>query len=87
MFAGTQMTPCGVPLLLLTFVTLTTPLAAQTRDTVILRSGHPVIGEIKSLRRGNLEFDTDEMDLVNIDWDDVALLISHSFFEVDRSSL
>ncbi len=45
-----------------------TNLCAQTQDTVILRSGYSVIGEVKSLKRGNLEFDTEEMDLVKIDW-------------------
>ncbi len=62
------------------------PLHAQTQDTVILRSGHPVIGEVKELKRGNLEFDTDEMDLIKIDWDDIAFVISHSFFEIQLAS-
>ena len=56
--------------------------ASQVGDTVILRSGHPVIGEVKSLQRGALRFDTREMDVVSIDWDDVALLTSGQFFEV-----
>jgi len=55
---------------------------AQVTDTVILRSGHPVIGEVKSLSRGSLRFDTREMDVVSIDWDDVALLTSGHFFEI-----
>ena len=63
-----------------------TSLHAQTQDTVILRSGHPVIGEVKSLKRGNLEFDTEEMDVVEIDWDDVASVISHSFFEIELTT-
>ena len=33
---------------------------AQMADTVILRSGFPVIGEVQSLSRGDLSFDTDE---------------------------
>jgi hypothetical protein len=60
--------------------------AAQTADTVVLRSGNPVIGEIKSFRRGSLSFDTDEMDVVSIDWDDIAFLTSARFFEVHLSS-
>jgi hypothetical protein len=55
---------------------------AQEPDTVILRSGHPVIGEVESLKRGSLSFDTEEMDLVKIDWDDIAFVMSSSFFEV-----
>jgi len=46
------------------------------RDTVVLRSGNIVVGEIKTLRRGSLEFDTDEMDVVKIDWDDIASVTS-----------
>ena len=60
--------------------------AAQTRDTVILRSGNPIIGEVQSLRRGTLDFDTAEMDVVGIDWDDIALLSSGAIFEVESAS-
>lgn len=60
--------------------------AAQTADTVVLRSGHPVIGEVKSFRRGSLSFDTEEMDVVKIDWDDIASVTSSQFFEVQLSS-
>ncbi len=63
-----------------------TNLCAQTQDTVILRSGHPVIGEVKVLKRGKLEFDTAEMDLLKIDWDDIAIVISHSLFEIELTS-
>ena len=59
---------------------------AQQSDTVILRSGNPVIGEVKSLRRGSLSFDTDEMDVVSVDWDDIAFLASSQFFEVELVS-
>jgi len=59
-----------------------TPLSAQVQDTVTLRSGNLVVGEIKSLRRGNLSFDTEEMDIVKIDWDDIAFLTSSDIFEV-----
>lgn len=54
--------PCTVALTAATF--FATPLDAQTQDTVMLRSGDPVIGEIRSLRRGKLELDTEAMDLV-----------------------
>lgn len=55
---------------------------AQDLDRVILRSGNPVVGEVKELRRGTLYFDTDEMDVVGIDWDDIAFLTSSQIFEV-----
>jgi Protein of unknown function, DUF481 len=63
-----------------------TQLHAQVQDTVFLRSGHPVIGEVKALWRGKLDFDTDEMGLVNIDWDDVAFVVSDQFFEIELTS-
>ena len=58
------------------------PLSGQVQDTVTLRSGNLVVGEIKSLRRGNLSFDTEEMDIVKIDWEDIAFLTSSDLFEV-----
>lgn len=76
-------------LLTLVFVALTlgvAPARAQRPDTVILRSGNPVIGEVKSLRHGSLAVDTDEMDIVNIDWDHIAFVTSAQFFEVELVS-
>jgi Protein of unknown function, DUF481 len=61
-------------------------LSAQARDTVILRSGLPVVGDVQELRRGKLLFDTDEMGVVSIDWDDIAFMRSSKFFEVELSS-
>jgi hypothetical protein len=55
---------------------------ASAQDTVILRSGNPVIGDVESLRRGSLSFDTPEMDVVEIDWDDIAFLTSRDLYEI-----
>jgi hypothetical protein len=55
---------------------------AQDLDRVILKSGNPVVGEIEELRRGDLSVDTDEMGVVDIDWDDIALVTSSRIFEV-----
>ena len=70
-------------LLLAGALALGAPAGAQELDLVILRNGNPVEGEVKSLRRGNLSFDTEEMDLVSVDWDDIAFLTSAQFFEVE----
>jgi len=64
-----------------------TPARAQTADTVVLRSGNPVIGEVKYLTRGNLSFDTNEMDVVKIDWDDIAFIVSGQFLEIQTAGL
>ena len=62
---------------------LTAPVTyAQDLDRVLLRNGNPIVGEIEELRRGTLDFDTEEMDVVGIDWDDIALLTSTRIFEV-----
>ncbi len=75
--------PCAVALTAATC--LVAPLDAQTQDTVVLRSGNPVIGEIKSLKRGKLEVHTEAMDLVKIDWDAIASLVSHQSFRIVRA--
>jgi len=54
--------------------------------SALARSGNPVIGEVQSLRRGSLSFDTEEMDVVSIDWDDIAFVRSSFFFEVELTS-
>ena len=54
----------------------------QNLDRVVLRNGNPVVGEIQELRRGDLSVDTDEMSVVDIDWDDIAFVTSNRIFEV-----
>ena len=56
--------------------------SAQVADTVLLRSGNPVVGEVEELRRGTLDLDTEEMGVVGIDWEDIAFLTSSRIFEV-----
>ena len=55
---------------------------AQDLDRVLLRNGNPIVGEVEELRRGTLDFDTDEMGVVGIDWNDIARLTSSRIFEV-----
>ena len=86
MHVAVRRTLMSATVLVLASMSPTSSLAAQTRDTVILRSGNPVIGEVQSLRRGTLSFDTEEMDVVSIDWDDIAFLTSDYFFEVELVS-
>lgn len=76
--------PLAAAALVLSLVTATQAVA-QDSDLVILRSGNPVVGEVQSLRRGTLNFDTPEMDVVGIDWEDIAFLTSPLFFEVETS--
>jgi len=46
--------------------------SAKERDWLKLTSGEWVWGDLKGLRDTNLEFDSEELDLLKLDWDDVA---------------
>jgi hypothetical protein len=60
-------------LLLLLF---STPAQAEKTDVVYLHNGDRITGEAKSLDRGKLEFKTDHMGTVYIEWEDIAEIIS-----------
>jgi len=51
--------------------------SAKEFDWVQLTSGEWLKGEIKSMYSESLEFDSDKLDLLNIDWDDVKYLKSY----------
>lgn len=56
--------------------------AAKT-DVLILMNGDHITGEIKKLEYGMLEYSTDSMSKIYIEWKDVRRLTSTSFFEVE----
>lgn len=58
------------------------PQGTAAQDRLVLRTGAALEGEIKSAKRGEISFDTEELDVVSVDLDDVALLASPSRFEV-----
>jgi hypothetical protein len=49
---------------------------AQKTDVVYLHNGDRITGEIKSLSRGKLQFKTDHMGTVNIEWEDIREIVS-----------
>jgi len=57
--------------------------AAKEFDWVQLTSGEWLKGEIKSMYNDSLEFDSDKLDLLNIDWEDVKYLKSYRPSEVN----
>jgi len=57
-------------------------LAADT-DTVVLRNGDRLKGEVKKLDRGRLEFSTTTMGTVYIEWDKVIAVTSSNLFNVE----
>jgi hypothetical protein len=69
------------------FALLAPPLAsAEKTDVVVLKNGDRLTGEISSLRRGLLEFKTDTMGTVQIEWEEVARVESGLLYEVDLES-
>lgn len=52
--------------------------SAEKFDWVQLTSNEWLKGEIKGMYKESLEFDSDKLDLLDIDWDDVKILRSHS---------
>ncbi|MCZ6916538.1 MAG: DUF481 domain-containing protein [Gemmatimonadetes bacterium] len=62
------------------------PLQAQKTDVVTLENGDEITGEIKQLDRGKLEYGTDDMGTVEIEWNKVEKIASIWFFEVELRS-
>jgi hypothetical protein len=57
-------------------------LAART-DTVLLVNGNTVTGEIESLEFGDLEYSTDSMGTVHVDWEDVVAITTNRRLQVE----
>jgi hypothetical protein len=51
---------------------------AEKTDIVYLTNGDRVTGEVKSLERGMLEFKTDHMGTVLIEWEDISEIVSRT---------
>ena len=62
------------------------PVQAQKTDVVTLENGDQVTGEIKNLDRGMLNYATDDMGTVAIEWNKIQKLASIWFFEVELRS-
>jgi hypothetical protein len=60
----------------------TVPSHAAKTDIVILRNGDHITGEIKKLTYGRMEFNTDDMDNVYIEWDKIHHITSSNRFEI-----
>ncbi len=75
---------CALPLILgFALAPVLAPSLPAQADTVVLKSGSPLVGEVKRLRQGSLSFDTREMDVVSIEWNEIARLASSRFYEVE----
>jgi len=55
-------------------------------DVALFRNGDRLTGEIKSLDRGRVSFDTPTTGVINLEWDDIAQLFSTTTFELNLQS-
>jgi hypothetical protein len=60
--------------------------AAPKTDVVYMHNGDRVTGEIKSLFRGRLEFKTDHMGTLLIDWEDIREVVSKTGHAVELTN-
>ena len=59
---------------------------AQKTDSVWIRNGDRITGEVKSLSRAKLKYSTDDLGTIYIEWDKVARISSRATFEVQVTS-
>jgi hypothetical protein len=74
-----------LPAALMIVVVLDTPAHAQKTDVVTLANGDRITGEVSSLDRGQLKYDTDDEGTIYIEWDKIATVTSKRQFEVGTS--
>lgn len=61
------------------------PGAAQKTDVVVLDNGDRLTGEIKQLSAGQLDYSTDDVGRISIEWDKIARITSKNYFEVQTT--
>ena len=66
----------------LPLLTLYTPAGAARTDVVILHNGDHITGEVKKLDYGKLEYKTDDMDNIYIEWEKIHHITSVNRFEI-----
>ena len=59
---------------------------AQKTDSVWIRNGDRITGEVKSLARALLKYSTDDLGTISIEWDKVDRISSNATFEVQLRS-
>jgi hypothetical protein len=73
-------------LLLLSILFFTQSAWAEKTDIVYLKNGDRITGEVKSLVRGRLEFSTDHMGTVSIEWEDILQITSKTGHSVELTN-
>ena len=59
---------------------------AQKTDSVWIRNGDRITGEVKSMSRALLKYSTDDLGTISIEWTNVTRIFSPSTFEVQVTS-
>lgn len=59
---------------------------AQKTDSVWIRNGDRITGEVKSLARALLKYSTDDLGTISIEWDKVDRISSNATFEIQLRS-
>lgn len=80
------MRPPRIFLLLFFFVGRAGTAEAQKTDSVWIRNGDRITGEVKSVYRGLLKYSTDDLSTISIEWDKVVRVLSPATFEVQVKS-
>jgi hypothetical protein len=77
-----------LPLLTIVSLALWAPTvyAAPKTDIVNFKNGDILTGEVKSLKRGQLNVSTDAMGTIGIEWDKIASVVSNQAIQVELSS-
>jgi hypothetical protein len=70
-------------LLGITIISSTQCISSLRNDVVVLVNGNSVTGEIQFLEFGNLNYETDSMGTVDIDWEDIVSVTSNQYVEVE----
>ena len=59
------------------------PAIAAKTDILVMKNGDRLTGEVKKLERGYLNYKTDDMGTLDVEWDKVAAITARTEFEVD----
>lgn len=73
-------------LCILFVLAISLPALADRTDVVVLKNGDKVTGEVKGLLRGKLEFETDSMGTIRIEWADIQVVISDTGQSVELAN-
>jgi hypothetical protein len=56
--------------------------SAAKSDIILFKNGDRLTGEVKTLDRGKVSFDTDATGVIKVEWDDIEQLYSNTTFEI-----